>query len=378
MGVTAGQGGGRHIALVSDWFAPRRGGIESHLLGLGRALVAAGQRVTVLTAQPGARDDHAPLRLHPLPLRHLPGVDLAWPVGLVDCFAGGLAAVRPDLVHVHASIVAPACWAAIRAARRLDLPVVVTFHSDLRAFGPSLPLLAQAAGPAALTAVSTRIAAQLGARAWGGAAGAVLPNGFDHGFWSAPSRMDRSTGPFTIASALRLHRKKRPLLLARIARAVATATNRPVRLVIAGQGAARYHRALQGVADLPGWLPREGLRDLYHTADLFIQPARHESFGLSALEARAAGLPVIGRDDTGLAEFISTGRDGLLCPSDDAMMQAAIRLAQDAPLRAALSGPRPDLARLDWPQVAARHLALYDAVAAARSAGSISRTSLGR
>lgn len=372
------QGRSRHIALVSDWFAPRPGGIESHLLGLGRALLAAGQRVTVLTAQPGARDDHAPLRLHPLPVRHLPGVDLAWPVGLADRMTDALATVRPDLVHIHASIVAPACWAAIRAARRLDLPAVVTFHSDLRAFGPALPMLAEMAGPAALTAVSARIAAQLGARAWAGAAGAVLPNGFDHGFWSAPSPTGHVARPFTIASALRLQRKKRPLLLARIARAVAAATGRPVRLVIAGKGAARYHRALQGVADLPGWLPREGLRDLYHAADLFIQPARHESFGLSALEARAAGLPVIGRDDTGLAEFITSGRDGLLCPSDDAMVQAAIRLAQDIALRAALSGPRPDLARLDWPQVVARHLALYDAVAAARSVGSISRTSRGR
>lgn len=367
-----------HIALVSDWFAPRRGGIESHLLGLGRALSATGHRVSALTTQPGATDSHPPLRVVSLPVRHLPRVDLAWPPGLTETVTAALAADLPDLVHVHASIVAPLCLAAIRAADRLGLPVVVTFHSDLRTFGPLLPVLAQRAGPAALTGVSACIAAQLGARGWRGAAGAVLPNGFDHAFWSAPPSEVTGRDPrFTIVSALRLQPKKRPLLLGQMARALAQATGRPVRLVIAGAGAARYIRALQPLAELPGWLPRDGLRALFHAADVFVQPARHESFGIAALEARAAGLPVIGRADTGLAEFIAPDQDGLLCASDQGMMAAAIALAQDPALRARLSGPRAGLVRFDWPQIAARHLSLYAEVAAARSLGTISLTSRG-
>jgi len=368
-----------HVAFVSDWFAPRLGGIESHLIGLGQALVAKGHQVTAITAQPRAQDAHPPLRVVPLAVRHLPVLDLALPFGLIDHLTDALIRAAPDIVHVHASIVAPACLAAIRAADRLGLPLVLTFHSDLRAFGAVLPLLADMAGPVALTAVSASVAAQLGRRAWQGAGGAVLPNGFDRGFWSAAAPIDRpKSDAFRIVSAIRLHRKKRPMLLADMAHEVAQATGRQVRLVIAGEGAPRFSRALAGRADLPGWLAPEALRSLYHGADVFVQPSRHESFGLSAIEARAAGLPVVGRADTGLAEFIASGRDGLLCDSDADMVQALIGLARDPQAGAALRGPRTDLAQFDWPQVAARHLGLYTEVAVARNAGAISRTSRGR
>jgi glycosyltransferase involved in cell wall biosynthesis len=88
-------------------------------------------------------------------------------------------------------------------------------------------------------------------------------------------------------------------------------------------------------------------------------PSRHESFGIAALEARAAGLPVIGRSGTGLAEFIRDGEDGFLCDSDAAMAEAVLALAEDPDLWRRMAGPRPALARYDWPAVAARHLTVY-------------------
>jgi glycosyltransferase involved in cell wall biosynthesis len=135
----------------------------------------------------------------------------------------------------------------------------------------------------------------------------------------------------------------------------------PLRAALARAAAAR------GVGDaleLPGWLPRPALRALYHDADAFVLPTASESFGIAALEARAAGLPVLGRAGTGLAEFVRDGGDGVLAPDDAALAAAAARLAVDGGWRRALRGASaagPPCA-FDWAAVVARHEAAYAAV----------------
>jgi glycosyltransferase involved in cell wall biosynthesis len=89
---------------------------------------------------------------------------------------------------------------------------------------------------------------------------------------------------------------------------------------------------------LPGRQTREQIRDLYRRADVFVAPADLESFGIAALEARCAGVPVIAKSGNGIAEFVRDGRDGLLVPDDTAMTEAIVRLCTQPLLRRALAG----------------------------------------
>lgn len=342
------------VALVSDWFSPRRGGIESHLLGLGRALTNAGAEVSAITAQPGAQGSE--FAVHALACARLPGLDLAIPPGLLRSMRATLAAVAPDIVHIHASIVAPACLAGLIAARRASLPVVLTLHSDLAAVAPLFRLIGPRLQNVVLSAVSARIARQL-APLTRERVPIVLPNGFESAFWMADSPPAPPADVFRLVSAMRLARKKRPHVLHAMRAALAAALDRPVEIVVAGEGPRRA--GLSPDILTPGWLDRGTLRDLYRGAHAFVLPSRHESFGIAALEARAAGLPVIGRAANGLAEFIRDGEDGFLCDSDAAMTDAALRLAREPALWRRMAGPRPALARYEWSTIAERHLEVY-------------------
>ncbi len=117
---------------------------------------------------------------------------------------------------------------------------------------------------------------------------------------------------------------------------------------IAGDGPERP--ALEALADALGIADRvrfagrrDDVPDLLAAADVFVMPSRSEGLGIAALEAMAAGLPVVASAVGGLGEAVVDGRTGLLVPPDDpAALAAALgRLVDDGALRARLGAAGP-------------------------------------
>src|SRR5207253_6168215 len=142
-----------------------------------------------------------------------------------------------------------------------------------------------------------------------------------------------------LVSVMRLNAKKRPLTLVPLMRALAERGVR-ARLTVVGDGpqrdrlAAAVERAgLHASVRLAGWKSREELAGLLGDADVFVLPAVRESFGVAAVEARNAGLPVVAMAASGVAEVIDHERDGLLAASDAELTDAVERLCRDDALR---------------------------------------------
>lgn len=72
--------------------------------------------------------------------------------------------------------------------------------------------------------------------------------------------------------------------------------------------------------------------DLMRAADLFLLPSKSESFGLSALEAMACGVPVVASNVGGLPEVIEDGVQGALMPVGDidGMARRALELLEES------------------------------------------------
>jgi glycosyltransferase involved in cell wall biosynthesis len=125
--------------------------------------------------------------------------------------------------------------------------------------------------------------------------------------------------------------------------------------------------------DLPGHLPRTEVKQAMARSDVFVAPAVLESFGIAALEAHAAGLPVVGRRGTGLSDFIRDGEGGVLVGSDREMVSVLARMATD---RTHESVPRSSsLDMFSWPAVVERHRALYLEAGVANASAGVARAS---
>lgn len=108
------------------------------------------------------------------------------------------------------------------------------------------------------------------------------------------------------------------------------------RLVLVGEGALRpeieqmaQELSLDDKIAFLGF--RDDVAEIMGFCDLMLMPSLFEGFGIAAIEAAAAGLPVVGSRVAGLVEAVEDGRTGLLFePHDcDGMAGAIVRLLLD-------------------------------------------------
>ena len=116
---------------------------------------------------------------------------------------------------------------------------------------------------------------------------------------------------------------------------------------------------------------REDVPALLARADAFVLPSRSEALPNSAIEAMAAGLPVVASAVGGLLDLVEDGRTGILVPpgNADALAAALRRLAADPLLAARLGAAAADAVRqrYSFDRMVAAFEDLYTAGLAARS-----------
>jgi glycosyltransferase involved in cell wall biosynthesis len=118
--------------------------------------------------------------------------------------------------------------------------------------------------------------------------------------------------------------------------------------------------------EISGSLRGDALREAFAGADIFCLPSIEEGFALAILEAMAAGLPVVATEETGCAEAIDNGVEGLVVAArDPAAITDALASLIDDPDRGRGMGKaaRARAARdFGWDRYGARALAIYNRV----------------
>jgi len=145
-----------------------------------------------------------------------------------------------------------------------------------------------------------------------------------------------------------------------------------VRFVIVGGGRREvFERFVRwyGIEDrvlFTGFLSGRQLHQLYRVADVAVFPSLYEPFGIVALEAMAAGVPVVASDAGGLREVVLHGETGVTSYAGNAESLAwAVLHALEDPKRARrmCEAATDRLSRdFDWSLLARRTIGVYERV----------------
>jgi glycosyltransferase involved in cell wall biosynthesis len=361
------------VALLTDCYLPRLGGIEVQTHDLAAQLRARGHEVEVFTATLGERgerhglvEDVDGVPVHRMAIRlpwQLPVNPFAPPEVRRRLTAGGF-----DVAHVHMGVVSPFATDLADVALGLGMPTTITWHCLMERSQPVFRALGHArrwgARGAALSAVSGVAATSVQAVVGRGTEVRVFPNGIDTALWRPPPRAARSQdAPVEVVAAMRFAARKRPLAVLEVAARARDLVggDLPMRLTLFGEGPERgrlerfaERHDMTAWVSMPGRVGRDALRERYWDSDVYLTPARLEAFGIAALEARTAGLPVVARLDTGVGDFVVDGVNGLLGADDEALAHGLARLVAEPELRAQVSTTNRSVAPAqDWPSVAA-------------------------
>jgi phosphatidylinositol alpha 1,6-mannosyltransferase len=326
------------VAIVTESFVPHVNGVSNTVRHVVRELGLAGHDLLVVAPGPGPLD-HEGVPVARVRSVGLPGYR-SFPIGLPDAVVRrSLAQFRPDVVHLASPIALGAV--GLRAARRLGIPTVAVYQTDVAGF----------------------------ARHYGIRAGAVLDRWVGH----LHRRVDRTLVPSTCSLAQlealdvpRLHLWRRgielglfgpdrrsPQLAAgwaggdRIAvgyvgrlahekqvhRLAALAGLPGVQLVVIGDGPARTElERLLPDAVFTGMLHGPDLAQAFASLDTFVHTGDAETFCQTIQEAQASGVPVVAPAAGGPLDLVESGVNGLLFdPTDLSSLRSCVTALQESP-----------------------------------------------
>lgn len=350
------------IVLAPSSYWPAVGGVERVSDDLARGLLSRGVDASVATMRwpktlpaeethNGVRIYRRTYRSHTGSVRRRALAAADHPVALAALFRH-YRRLRPQLVNIHC-----VSWAAHyhrRVAKWLGIPLVVSLHGELTGDATGLyqtdrrmrrfyrSVLAEAT---AVTACSEATLAEAEALVGAGLSqkSRVIHNGVDLNTFH-PGSTPRPNEPYLFAYGRFVPEKGFDVLISALA-LVGNGAGAP-RLVIAGDGpvGAELRKQAKDLAladrvDFVGRVTASAAAQWIRGALVAVAPSRKEAFGLTALEAMAAGAPLVVSQVGGVPEFVRDGVDALTVPAGDpaALASAIARLLEDKSLRRCLS-----------------------------------------
>ncbi|RMI34844.1 glycosyltransferase [Nocardia stercoris] len=318
------------IVQLANFYGPRSGGVKTALHHLGDGYVAQGHEVVLVV--PGKHHDEEILPGGVVRIT-VPALGIPWTGGYRATdprrVADVLTALRPDAIEVSDRLTLRGMG---RWARRRDVTSVMISHERLdRLLGQVLPgPLARRGADAAnrrtaadydMVVCTTEFAREEFQRIDAPNV-ALVPLGVDLDTFSPLRRDSRLRDELGAARHPLLVHCGRLSVEKRVDRSVEAvdALRRngvDARLIVVGDGPRReaLERRARAMGPLPDGQPRvhftgfvddrDQLATLLASADVSLAPGPHETFGLAALEALAAGTPVVASRTSALADMVT-------------------------------------------------------------------------
>ncbi|KAK4667525.1 Phosphatidylinositol N-acetylglucosaminyltransferase GPI3 subunit [Podospora pseudopauciseta] len=387
-----------NIAMVSDFFYPQPGGVESHIYQLSTKLMDRGHKVIIIThayeGRTGVRYLTNGLKVYHVPFLVIfrsatfPTVFSFFPI-----FRNIVLRERIDIVHGHASL-SNFCHEAILHARTMGLRTVFTDHS-LFGFADAASILTNKLLKFTLSDVdhvicvshtckeNTVLRASLDPLMVSVIPNAVVAENFkplspsENPSYPPPARPLGPHDIITIVVISRLfYNKGTDLLTAAIPRILENHPN--TRFIIAGSGPKSIdleqmieQNVLQDRVEMLGPIRHEEVRDVMVRGHIYLHPSLTEAFGTVIVEAASCGLYVVCTQVGGIPEVLPSHMTVFAKPEEDDLVAATGR---------AIASMRANKVRTElfheqvremysWENVAVRTERVYNGICGAISEG---------
>ena len=370
------HGRGVRVAIVAESFLPHVNGVSNSVIRVLEHLRRTGHEALVIApdtppGEPSAERIYDGIRVHRVPSRMFPKITTL-PLGVpTPRIASVLRGFDPHVVH----LASPALlgYGGLRAARRLGVPTIAVYQTDVPGFAASygIPMTARAAWAwfRHLHSLADRTLAP---------SSVTMESLVTHRFprvyrWArgvdvlrfAPSARDEALrkrwspdGKPIVGFVGRLAPEKH------VERLIALASGDSVQLVVVGDGVDQHKLQLaMPTAVFTGALYGDQLAAAYASMDVFVHPGEHETFCQVVQEALASGLPVIAPDAGGPRDLVTPWRTGLLLAVNEfeARLPSAVAHLLEERHRYSLAARRSVLGR-SWPVICDELLGHYEAV----------------
>ncbi|MCY7402346.1 MAG: glycosyltransferase family 1 protein [Nocardioides sp.] len=335
------------VAIVSESFLPHVNGVTNTVRHVADRLLERGHEVLIVAPGPGLPVYRSVrvVRVRSVAMpRHR-----TFSVGLPDAAVERtLEEFRPDVVHLASPIALGAV--GLRAARRLGVPTVAVYQTDIGGFARQYGVRAEGAvgrwvgrihRRADRTLVPSRASwdqlTALGVtdlHLWRRGVATDL-FGPEHRQQQLNARWTRrEPGSLAVGYVGRLAPEKQVGRLAEVAAVPRT------RMVVVGDGPSRasLQRAMPG-AVFTGMLRGEDLAQVFASLDVFVHTGESETYCQTVQEAQASGVPAVAPAVGGPLDLIDHGRNGLLYDAADpgSLRDTVVRLVGDRELRRSLA-----------------------------------------
>jgi phosphatidylinositol alpha 1,6-mannosyltransferase len=335
------------VAIVTESFLPLVNGVVNSVRHVVDHLVENGHEALIIAPGHGLADYRG------VPVVRVRSVAVpmykTFPMGLPDRqVKKALAEFQPDVVHLASPIALG--WLGLRAARRLEIPTVAVYQTDIPGFLRQYNVPGEVACAkwvarihkrSTRTLVPSRSAhAQLEAlgvpnlHVWARGVDLDLfdPRHRNQQLHDAWARVGRKNGDQVVVGYVgRLAAEKQVRRLRELADVPG------IRLVIIGDGPEKkWLKRKLPAAKFTGTLTGVDLATAFASLDMFVHTGENETFCQTVQEAQASGVPVIAPAKGGPLDLVRPEHTGLLYDPADArsLRDAVQRLALDANLRA--------------------------------------------
>jgi 1,2-diacylglycerol 3-alpha-glucosyltransferase len=348
------------IAMISDWYFPKVGGIEYSMHALAKNMAKQGHEVNIITRsypdipEYTIRDGIPVIRIKSKPV---PGQSRFLMPNAYKELYDHLKKESYEIINCH-GLDSPISMAALIASQKLGIPSVITNHSLVghTIYSPFLYIAGKALlkNVGALIAVSSAVEKE----------SKLMTKKPIYRIFNGVDPEDKVVnvqfpfdieGKIIIATVARMTKKKGVQNIVELAPSLLEKHKNLLFLMI-GNGPLKKNlektveeNGLSKNFYFTGEVSRDEVLGYLEKADIFALPSIDEAFGISILEAISKEVPVVAMNHSGVSDIIKNGKDGCLADNLEEFFSFLESLIENPSLRDSLSkNAIQGLSKYDW------------------------------